>query len=267
MAVEWERDSADYWFTHGEHPRTGVAIDQDGQVIFATMDGRTAAGQGVDLFDFSQWLVWLGARDALNLDGGGSTTLWVQTEGVVNYPSDNGTSDHYGERVVSNALGVFSTPLERATEWLAPPGTQTISLTESATLEVFARDPDGLHLDLLANHNGHGVLNLFDRGDGSAFVTYEPDINDRGTVTLIIEAYTSQGLDGQIQFELMVHNEGDDPEEPTSNEPERSNDADMLSEEESDAELPETDHPEDASAPSLDEDISRSDYGYTSTGR
>ena len=196
----------------------------------------------------------------------GARQLGVQTEGVVNYPSDNGTSDHYGERVVSNALGVFSTPLERATEWLAPPGTQTISLTESATLEVFARDPDGLHLDLLANHNGHGVLNLFDRGDGSAFVTYEPDINDRGTVTLIIEAYTSQGLDGQIQFELMVHNEGDDPEEPTSNEPERSNDADMLSEEESDAELPETDHPEDASAPSLDEDISRSDYGYTSTG-
>ena len=45
--------------------------------------------------------------DALNLDGGGSTTLWLSgasDNGVVNYPCDNGRFDHAGERKVPNIL-------------------------------------------------------------------------------------------------------------------------------------------------------------------
>ena len=49
----------------------------------------------------------LGGEDALNLDGGGSTTLWLSgasDNGVVNYPCDNGRFDHAGERKVPNIL-------------------------------------------------------------------------------------------------------------------------------------------------------------------
>ena len=50
---------------------------------------------------------WLKAKDAINLDGGGSTTLWLSGQpgnGVVNYPSDNKQWDHAGERKVANVL-------------------------------------------------------------------------------------------------------------------------------------------------------------------
>ena len=48
----------------------------------------------------------LGLTNALNLDGGGSSTLWVLPEGVINHPSDNGSFDHAGERIVPNAIVV-----------------------------------------------------------------------------------------------------------------------------------------------------------------
>jgi exopolysaccharide biosynthesis protein len=52
-------------------------------------------------------LKWLGCRDAINLDGGGSTTMYVKgqpEEGVVNFPSDNKKWDHEGQREVANAI-------------------------------------------------------------------------------------------------------------------------------------------------------------------
>jgi exopolysaccharide biosynthesis protein len=50
---------------------------------------------------------WLGCRDALNLDGGGSSTM-VFDGNIVNHPSDNKKFDHQGERVVANAIVVRS---------------------------------------------------------------------------------------------------------------------------------------------------------------
>jgi exopolysaccharide biosynthesis protein len=49
----------------------------------------------------------LRCRNAINLDGGGSTTLWINgrpDNGVVNCPSDNRKFDHLGERAVGNVL-------------------------------------------------------------------------------------------------------------------------------------------------------------------
>jgi exopolysaccharide biosynthesis protein len=52
----------------------------------------------------------LGCKDAINLDGGGSTTMYIKGQpfdGVVNYPCDNKQFDHYGERSVSNVVMIL----------------------------------------------------------------------------------------------------------------------------------------------------------------
>ena len=45
--------------------------------------------------------------EAINLDGGGSSTMYIKDEGVINFPSDNKQHDHEGERPVSNAILVL----------------------------------------------------------------------------------------------------------------------------------------------------------------
>ena len=47
-----------------------------------------------------------GLKDALNLDGGGSSTLWTKPAGVVSHPYDNRRFDHYGQRSVPNIVVV-----------------------------------------------------------------------------------------------------------------------------------------------------------------
>ena len=49
----------------------------------------------------------LGMKDAINLDGGGSTTLWTAKTGVINHPYDNKTFDHEGVRTVPNLIVVY----------------------------------------------------------------------------------------------------------------------------------------------------------------
>jgi len=90
-------------FNTNRHPRTCVCITKD-ETILLTADGRNAMAQGLSLPELAQVLSWLGCKDGLNLDGGGSTTFYLDQNGVVNMPSDNKLWDHEGERAVSNAL-------------------------------------------------------------------------------------------------------------------------------------------------------------------
>lgn len=95
-------------FIQTKHPRSAVCITKDGKILFVTVDGRFPehAG-GVNIPELAHLLRILGGKDALNLDGGGSTTLWLSgapDDGVVNYPCDNRRFDHAGERGVPNIL-------------------------------------------------------------------------------------------------------------------------------------------------------------------
>ncbi len=117
-------------FNTARHPRTAVAI-KGKKLLLITIDGRKEPAAGMSLFELASFLKWVGADDGINLDGGGSTTLWVQgvPDGcVINHPSDNkamlkspaykpGTDldnlaaddkkwDHGGERPVANVIVV-----------------------------------------------------------------------------------------------------------------------------------------------------------------
>ncbi|CAN5653870.1 hypothetical protein BH23GEM6_BH23GEM6_11960 [soil metagenome] len=85
-------------FSQRRHPRTAVGIRADGIVLLVIVDGRQEGySAGMSLPELTDLLLELGAIDAINLDGGGSTAL-VTDRGIVNRPSDA------EERPVSNAL-------------------------------------------------------------------------------------------------------------------------------------------------------------------
>ena len=98
-------DSAD--FNKLRHPRSLVIVKDNGRVLLVTVDGRNENAAGMSMFELARISKWLDADDAINLDGGGSTTLWVAGQpgnGVVNYPTDNKKWDHEGERKVANVI-------------------------------------------------------------------------------------------------------------------------------------------------------------------
>lgn len=96
------------------HPRTAVGISQDGATLFVlVVDGRQdGTSEGLYLHELGLWMRRLGAHDALNLDGGGSTTLVVR-EGddvrVVNRPIHR--NDPGRERPSANHVCLFAAPL------------------------------------------------------------------------------------------------------------------------------------------------------------
>ena len=94
-------------FNKTRHPRTAVAITKNKRVLLLTVDGRNENSAGMSLFELTKLMRWLHASDAINLDGGGSTTLWItnyKDNGVVNFPTDNKKWDHEGERKVANVV-------------------------------------------------------------------------------------------------------------------------------------------------------------------
>ena len=100
-------DTEHPWYHQGvRHPRTAIGITGDNRLIMFTVDGRLTNCKGFTAKELTRFLIkYFDPKYAMNLDGGGSTTLCVAGYGdssthVVNYPCDNGKKDHAGERTV-----------------------------------------------------------------------------------------------------------------------------------------------------------------------
>ena len=97
--VTWEQEKAGRAFVFNRHPRTAVAKMTDGKFLMVTVDGRQLGiSVGMTLPELAEYLLALGAIDAMNLDGGGSTTMVLDGK-VVNKPSDPN-----GERKIGDAI-------------------------------------------------------------------------------------------------------------------------------------------------------------------
>ncbi|RQW92635.1 phosphodiester glycosidase family protein [Micromonospora globispora] len=112
-------------------PRTSVGFSADGRrLIMLTVDGRQVDSRGVTQTEMGRMMVELGAYTALNLDGGGSSTLLAREPGAVAVQVENSPSDGT-ERPVPNGLAIYAPQgsgrltgywLETATDPTAAPG-------------------------------------------------------------------------------------------------------------------------------------------------
>ena len=92
------------------HPRTAIGFKDGGKtMLLVTADGRQAPVLGVTLRQLARTFVALGAETALNLDGGGSTTMVARALGENAVTVRNSPSDGF-ERHDPNGVGVFVTP-------------------------------------------------------------------------------------------------------------------------------------------------------------
>jgi exopolysaccharide biosynthesis protein len=100
--TEWAAERIAAGFDTTRHPRTLIGTDADGAIWLVTADGRNPSlSLGMSFTELQRLSRRLGLRSVLNLDGGGSTTMWV-TGRVVNHPSDP-----EGPRKVSDAILVL----------------------------------------------------------------------------------------------------------------------------------------------------------------
>jgi exopolysaccharide biosynthesis protein len=98
-------------FATGRHPRTAVGIAQQGKrLLLVAVDGRKAPySDGMTLRELATLMLALGAPEAIDLDGGGSTAKVVSDSGAPGVRVVNRPSDPTGERGVGNALAVVRT--------------------------------------------------------------------------------------------------------------------------------------------------------------
>ncbi|MFZ6031314.1 MAG: phosphodiester glycosidase family protein [Chloroflexota bacterium] len=93
-------------------PRTAIGLDQDrNRLLLVVVDGRQARySEGVTMLELAEILLGYGAYEAINLDGGGSSTLvmsgWFGLPVTLSSPIDSGIPGR--QRPVANHLGVFA---------------------------------------------------------------------------------------------------------------------------------------------------------------
>src|SRR5215471_15125071 len=101
--TDWTAEQLSSGFETTRHPRTMIGVDRDGDVWLVTVDGRQPwLSLGMTFAELQRLARRLGLHSALNLDGGGSTTMVVQGGWIVNHPSDD-----TGPRKVSDAIVVL----------------------------------------------------------------------------------------------------------------------------------------------------------------
>lgn len=123
------------------HPRTGIGYSEDKKtIIYCVVDGRGLSA-GVTTKQLAQLMKSAGAHDAFNMDGGGSSSMYVKEFDQVNTPSD-GT-----ERSVAN--GIFAVS--------SAPTDNTISEIKSYTQKIFLPHY-GVYMPKFLGYNQYGTL-------------------------------------------------------------------------------------------------------------
>jgi hypothetical protein len=214
VSIESQREVAGDSFTNNRHPRTAVGFNADSsRIFFVTVDGRQPGySEGMTLTELGELMRELGCAQAVNLDGGGSTTMVVRGK-VVNRPSDA-----TGERAVANALLLISTaPTGALTQIRIQPPTAITLAGENVDFNVAATDSFYNLLDLtdedifwetparLGRIDGQGVFTAGAREDSGYVVAHRSHARDSAHVVVTVLKHLRLSPDpvileiGQIQ--------------------------------------------------------------------
>jgi Phosphodiester glycosidase/Putative Ig domain len=193
---------------NGVNPRTWAGIDGSGNVLLGTVDGRRANAQGMSLGSLGSYVSSgeVGALDAVNLDGGGSSQMWIDgatPNGVVNYPSDNASAEeptHAGSRACSGGWFLFAPPENHA------PRFQTTAPTDAAVGSPYSYDADALDLDVLDVLTfSLGVAPAGMTVDAtSGVVSYAPDAQAPANAAVTLVVSDDHGASTEQSFTLTV---------------------------------------------------------------
>lgn len=199
ISVECEQEGFSTSFRQTRHPRTAVGL-RDDALIWVVVDGRQPGySEGMTLDELAQFLLNAGCKDALNLDGGGSSTLFVRGR-VVNRPSDG------RERPIANALFLlnlfppqpivriwFSTP---ETHWLSGAAIPFQVLGEDAVYRLFTLGVDKVNLTVTPELEGWGW-------DGQT--VWFPITQGEEPVQVTVTAVVKDGKANPATMNLCIH--------------------------------------------------------------
>lgn len=162
ISVEINEENLKPGFTEVTHPRTAIGVTADGKLVLVTVDGRQSVSTGMSLTDLAELMLSQGCVEAVNLDGGGSTTL-AASFGTLNSPSDGKL------RPLPNAIAVFADGdsfSAEAPEFTIspPPGPVTSGASvQLALLDVSTGKPLRPELANLAVWSMKGTTNFVDQ--------------------------------------------------------------------------------------------------------
>lgn len=173
---EYEQAGFNRSFWERRHPRTAVGRTAKGELIWLVVDGRQPHSQGATLPELAQLMLRYGAVDAINLDGGGSSTLVVR-DLVLNSPSDG------SERPVANLWLLYDDSLRptlpRATYRIEPPSA-TLKVGERVRFRLWRdKEPVSAWDAIWGCNTGLGFIDQWGR-----FVALRPG---QGTVSVYID--------------------------------------------------------------------------------
>ena len=88
----------------GRNPRTAIGYTKDNDLILIAVDGREGSSIGLTLTELASFMKSLGCTNAINLDGGGSTVMYVNGQ-IVNHPYQPGGIALSNALVISKKYG------------------------------------------------------------------------------------------------------------------------------------------------------------------
>ena len=193
------------------HPRSAIGFTADGRVILAAVDGReNGVSAGVRLPELGELMLARGAVSAINLDGGGSSTLVIRRAGatgtvVANRPSDG------GERPVTNSIQVISNaPTGPLAALSVQPATSSVYRNATVDFRFTGMDAAYNPVPLAPGQATWSLTAPIGTVDaGGHFVATEP-----GTAQVVVSA---NGISGSAQITVL-----DDSTGPVSRPPKAS---------------------------------------------
>lgn len=152
----------------GVRARTAAGISSDGKTLwFVCAEGRTNRSVGAHLSTLGYFMQYIGVNKALNLDGGGSTTMVLKHTGETNYSTVIAPEGYGAMRAVVNGIGVYnSTPIGDVATFQVN-GPDTVAIGESVQYSVSKVMDANYHS--LSTDSGFGLATLSGTGTIKGF--------------------------------------------------------------------------------------------------